>query len=502
MRSSPENSLDLNRAASELGVQKRRIYDITNVLEGIGLLVKRGKNHVSWNENPPETAAQVVAEGLAASGRGKTNTADGEKSEERQSTDSAKLPKKTVKNSAEYEAMKKKLQKLKDEERKVDQYLEYLKEQAAVYNGRQPPSRDQRMYLPNGLSNVPDQMYVKFEDITNMPSYKSETVIGIRAPSGTALDVPHPDHGMKPGERRYEMYLNSNSKEASHPGMRATKGEPINVYLVQPRADKQGGPQDRRGVSGFVPNREVPSPQRSSKTTLAGEGAKVKTETSDTQQQGAYRPPSSGHPDTHMYEMPPPHAHGADYDRQQYQPHGEPSWGPPPGSYGHGGTPPLGYYSHPSHRDHRYPGPPLEQAHMEGEPVGPQATSDRSGKEDFRPHPAHHYHHPHEMGRTASSGGDGQRPPSPSNQQNQLLTMPLQSPNESHFHHFTSPSAQSFSPPRGNPRVRSGGDPEEFPILSLAGDSSSNREYNEGGWQPPRPKISKGPQGSNRQPAV
>jgi hypothetical protein len=29
LRASPENSLDLNRAASELGVQKRRIYDIT-----------------------------------------------------------------------------------------------------------------------------------------------------------------------------------------------------------------------------------------------------------------------------------------------------------------------------------------------------------------------------------------------------------------------------------------------------------------------------------------
>jgi hypothetical protein len=29
LRSSPDNSLDLNRAASELGVQKRRIYDIT-----------------------------------------------------------------------------------------------------------------------------------------------------------------------------------------------------------------------------------------------------------------------------------------------------------------------------------------------------------------------------------------------------------------------------------------------------------------------------------------
>jgi hypothetical protein len=33
LRASPDNSLDLNRAASELGVQKRRIYDITVSLD-------------------------------------------------------------------------------------------------------------------------------------------------------------------------------------------------------------------------------------------------------------------------------------------------------------------------------------------------------------------------------------------------------------------------------------------------------------------------------------
>ncbi len=31
-----------------LGVQKRRIYDITNVLEGIGLVEKKSKNTVHW----------------------------------------------------------------------------------------------------------------------------------------------------------------------------------------------------------------------------------------------------------------------------------------------------------------------------------------------------------------------------------------------------------------------------------------------------------------------
>ncbi len=38
--------LDLNEAAGALGVQKRRIYDITNVLEGLGIVTKKSKNHV------------------------------------------------------------------------------------------------------------------------------------------------------------------------------------------------------------------------------------------------------------------------------------------------------------------------------------------------------------------------------------------------------------------------------------------------------------------------
>ncbi|VDN05253.1 unnamed protein product [Thelazia callipaeda] len=41
--------VDLNIAAEELQVrQKRRIYDITNVLEGIGLIEKRSKNIINW----------------------------------------------------------------------------------------------------------------------------------------------------------------------------------------------------------------------------------------------------------------------------------------------------------------------------------------------------------------------------------------------------------------------------------------------------------------------
>lgn len=50
IRDSKDNlSVDLNEAAVKLDVQKRRIYDITNVLEGIGLIEKTIKNKIRWS---------------------------------------------------------------------------------------------------------------------------------------------------------------------------------------------------------------------------------------------------------------------------------------------------------------------------------------------------------------------------------------------------------------------------------------------------------------------
>ena len=48
IQSSLSKEVDLNDAAGELKVQKRRIYDITNVLEGIGLIEKTIKNKIRW----------------------------------------------------------------------------------------------------------------------------------------------------------------------------------------------------------------------------------------------------------------------------------------------------------------------------------------------------------------------------------------------------------------------------------------------------------------------
>lgn len=49
LNESPDGVVDLNVASTKLNVQKRRIYDITNVLEGIGLLEKKSKNNIQWS---------------------------------------------------------------------------------------------------------------------------------------------------------------------------------------------------------------------------------------------------------------------------------------------------------------------------------------------------------------------------------------------------------------------------------------------------------------------
>jgi hypothetical protein len=48
VQASRSGSVDMNESAWKLKVPKRRIYDITNVLEGVGLIEKRSKNTVAW----------------------------------------------------------------------------------------------------------------------------------------------------------------------------------------------------------------------------------------------------------------------------------------------------------------------------------------------------------------------------------------------------------------------------------------------------------------------
>ena len=51
IRNKKKLNININELVKELGVKKRRIYDITNVLQGIGYIEKKGKNEIIWKRN-------------------------------------------------------------------------------------------------------------------------------------------------------------------------------------------------------------------------------------------------------------------------------------------------------------------------------------------------------------------------------------------------------------------------------------------------------------------
>lgn len=164
--------LDLNDASTQLGVQKRRIYDLTNVMEGIGLIEKKTKNHIHWRG--PEMASLPFAE------------------------TSPRPPPEPTEGKSEFS-------KLRAEERELDGKLKRVQQSLKdIVEGRE--------YANYG--------FLTHEDIRNLPTLQGQTIVAIKAPPGTRLEVPDPDEGMTDKKRRYQIFLRSET------------GAAIDVYLV------------------------------------------------------------------------------------------------------------------------------------------------------------------------------------------------------------------------------------------------------------------------------
>lgn len=127
LEKSPNGVVDLNKASQELKVQKRRIYDITNVLEGIGILEKKSKNNIQWKG------------------------ARGE--------------------SKKYLALKKQMKNLENLEISLDSMISSAESELRK------------------LSN--DRYgYVTYQDLRSIDKFKHKTVMAIKAPPHTQLAVP------------------------------------------------------------------------------------------------------------------------------------------------------------------------------------------------------------------------------------------------------------------------------------------------------------------------
>jgi E2F/DP family winged-helix DNA-binding domain/E2F transcription factor CC-MB domain len=217
LKNSPGNSLDLNRAASELGVQKRRIYDITNVLEGIGLIQKEGKNHVSWNSDPNVDLSRAPDVGASKEAEGSITPI--------QSGSSA---------AARMEDYKKHVEDLTNEERGIDEYMNFLSHNSSQFSLDKFPKTEQSKetlrpsYLPDNVLDAKPYMYVRYSDVSGLPMYNNDTVIGVRVPLRTNLEVPATD----PGTTRYQLFLSSTKRSDEQNESRT--GGSIDVHLVRP----------------------------------------------------------------------------------------------------------------------------------------------------------------------------------------------------------------------------------------------------------------------------
>ncbi|KAK1563745.1 hypothetical protein Q3G72_032116 [Acer saccharum] len=220
-----DGMLDLNKAAETLEVQKRRIYDITNVLEGIGLIEKKLKNRIRW--------------------KGLDNSVPGEVDGD------ASLLKEEVEN-------------LTTEEGRLDDRIREMQER-----------------LRNLSENENNQkwLFVTEEDIKNLPCFQNQTLIAIKAPHGTTLEVPDPDEAVDYPQRRYRIIL------------RSTMG-PIDVYLVSQFEEKFEEPNNAERPQ--LPEPPVSLPHASNSgldenqvaemVTMESTGREIQPQSQDSQQ--------------------------------------------------------------------------------------------------------------------------------------------------------------------------------------------------------------------------
>ncbi|XP_072546722.1 transcription factor E2F2 [Salminus brasiliensis] len=134
---SADGVLDLNWATEVLEVQKRRIYDITNVLEGVKLIRKKSKNNIQW-------LVSGVFEGSAG-------------------------------GSEQTSALRRELAELERKERVLDELIQ--------------SSNNQLRELTENKDNQRFG-YVTYQDIRCISSLQDQTVIAVKAPSGTKLELP------------------------------------------------------------------------------------------------------------------------------------------------------------------------------------------------------------------------------------------------------------------------------------------------------------------------
>ncbi|NWT17598.1 E2F2 factor, partial [Vireo altiloquus] len=216
LNESPDGVVDLNRAAEVLEVQKRRIYDITNVLEGIQLIRKKSKNHIQW-----------MGTGIFE--------------------DTATMAKQQV--------LRGELAELARTERMLDQLVQDCAVQIRQMadnetNQRYPCQGSPSFSYTSFLSTL---AYVTYQDLRAISSFQEQTVIAVKAPPETQLEAWRPPLETSPGD------LPDFSQENFQLHLKSTNG-PIEVYLCPEEITDESPTKDYPVPSAAASPQDRPVP--------------------------------------------------------------------------------------------------------------------------------------------------------------------------------------------------------------------------------------------------
>ncbi len=227
LRSSISGTIHLNDAAYTLDVSKRRIYDITNVLEGVGLIEKKSINFIHW-KGPGSNAyyhnATLLEESLSTDyldsatelkssqnvsnmNNGNSHSGDNDNSRFDPSTSiQLNLELEEVK---EVESIEKEIDDLYKEGSQLDIYLAILKTLTMrnLHSMETYCTKDDivQFYSQHFSSSSSSKNKDDCLDDNN----NGRSFITITAPSGSVMEVPHPTEGCLIGNKRYELRLSN-----------------------------------------------------------------------------------------------------------------------------------------------------------------------------------------------------------------------------------------------------------------------------------------------------
>ena len=171
IQASISGAIDLNEAAEQLSVQKRRIYDITNVLEGVGLIEKRSKNVIAWR------GAEGAGAGLA-------------------DTTASSI-------TDELEKVRKQVGQYYEEDAKLDAWINQVK--------LLPGNKRKLSCFSGDIVSAMEPELRRLADETNTVSLG--VLLAINAPLGSTLQVPHPSEGALKGQKEFRLCVSQQERD-------------------------------------------------------------------------------------------------------------------------------------------------------------------------------------------------------------------------------------------------------------------------------------------------